>query len=161
MHEPKELFPLLAEIEDREIMKITTEVWIEVQKQRSDLDVKEIPFTLLIPTRKTLIEHTNTVTRMAYEIGKGRSDLNLNLVIAGGLLHDVGKVLTYKKDTEKTLRHPLVGAALLSRYDNLDLVHIVFTHSHEGDHLIRSKESIVVHHCDFIDFEIEKLRSSQ
>jgi hypothetical protein len=33
-------------------------------------------------------------------------------------------------------------------------MHIVATHSKEGDHVQRTTESIIFHHTDFIDFDI-------
>ncbi|HIE05905.1 MAG TPA: HD domain-containing protein [bacterium (Candidatus Stahlbacteria)] len=164
MHDPEELFPLIAEIRKKNIAEIVISVFCEVQEKRKDIDIIVIPFTLVIPTSSTLIEHTNRVTGMAYQIGRSRGDLDLDLLIGGGLLHDVGKVMTYEKkgdgfvagSLEKRLRHPFIGACLVAKHGNYDLTHIVYTHSHEGGGLTRSKEAIVINHCDFIDFEIEK-----
>ncbi|RKX71333.1 hypothetical protein DRP53_01845 [candidate division WOR-3 bacterium] len=164
MYKPEHLFPLIGRIDDSDLARIVISAWHEVQERRPGVDLKKLPFTLLIPTKRSLIDHTNAVTEMALRIGEMKGGLNLNLLIAGGLLHDIGKVLTYEKrgegylagPLEKTLRHPMVGAALIARFGNFDLVHIVYTHSHEGDNLRRSKEAIIIHHCDFIDFELEK-----
>jgi len=38
-----------------------------------------------------------------------------------------------------------------------EVMHIVATHSHEGDKVQRSIESIIFHHADFVDFDIAKL----
>jgi hypothetical protein len=35
-------------------------------------------------------------------------------------------------------------------------MHVVATHSSEGDHVKRFPESIIFHHADFIDFDIAK-----
>jgi hypothetical protein len=37
------------------------------------------------------------------------------------------------------------------------VLHIIATHSHEGDKMERSIESIIFHHADFVDFDIAKL----
>ena len=37
-----------------------------------------------------------------------------------------------------------------------EVMHIVATHSHEGDAVQRSIESIIFHHADFVDFDIAK-----
>ena len=36
-------------------------------------------------------------------------------------------------------------------------MHIVATHSHEGDKVERTIESWIFHHADFIDFDIAKV----
>lgn len=60
-------------------------------------DLEHIPFTLLVQTKTSLLEHTRRVTRMAMAVARERGDLNMDYVIAGGLLHDVGKLLEYEK----------------------------------------------------------------
>ena len=35
----------------------------------------------------------------------------------------------------------------------VDVVHIIYTHSKEGDQYERSIESIIIHHSDFLNFE--------
>ena len=86
-------------------------------------------------------------------------------LIAGALLHDVGKLLEYEMKDGKIMkskfgekmRHPAAGAQLAEECDlPKEVVHIIAAHSHEGDSMNRSPEAIIIHHCDFIDFEIKK-----
>ena len=98
-------------------------------------------------------------------VARERGDLNMDFVIAGGLLHDVGKLLEYEKRGGKVVkskggelvRHPVSGYGL-TRETNLPLEvsHIVISHSDEGEKVKRIPEAILIHHCDFIDFEIAK-----
>ena len=130
-------------------------------------DLKHIPFTLLVETRTSLLEHTRSVTRMAMAAARERRDLKMDYVIAGGLLHDVGKLLEYEKrggkvvksNSGELVRHPVSGYGL-TRETNLPLEvsHIVIAHSDEGEKVKRTPEAILIHHCDFIDFEIAKRR---
>ena len=92
-------------------------------------------------------------------------NINQDYLIAGALLHDVGKLLEYeikdgnavKSEYGKVFRHPTSGSKLAWECDLPDeIVHIIYAHSHEGDNLKRSPGAIIVHHCDFIDFEIRK-----
>lgn len=132
-------------------------------------DLNHIPFTLLVQTKTTLLEHTRSVTRMAMAVAQERRDLNMDYVIAGGLLHDVGKLLEYEKSGGKVVksrsgelvRHPVSGYGL-TREVNLpiEVSHIVISHSDEGEKVNRTPEAILIHHCDFIDFEIAKRRGS-
>ena len=132
-------------------------------------DLNHIPFTLLTKTNTTLLEHTRNVTRMAMAVARERRDLNMDYVIAGGLLHDVGKLLEYEKRGRKVVkskagelvRHPVSGYGL-TRETNMpiEVSHIVISHSDEGEKVKRTPEAILIHHCDFIDFEIAKRRET-
>ena len=88
-------------------------------------------------------------------------------LIAGALLADVGKPLEYDKDASgkvvqgkfgQQVRHPFSGVALAYKHGIPgEVMHIIATHSHEGDKMERSIESIIFHHADFVDFDIAKL----
>ena len=83
------------------------------------------------------------------------------------LLADVGKPLEYDKDTSgkviqgkfgQQVRHPFSGVALAYKHGIPgEVLHIIATHSHEGDNVERSIESIIFHHADFVDFDIAKV----
>ena len=80
---------------------------------------------------------------------------------------DVGKRHEYDKDKSgkvvqgkfgQQLRHPFSGVALAYKHGiPAEVMHIIATHSHEGDKVERSIESIIFHHADFVDFDIAKL----
>ena len=92
--------------------------------------------------------------------------VNHDHLVAGALLADVGKPLEYDKDAKgnvvkghfgEMLRHPFSGVALCHMHGvPPEVMHIVATHSHEGDTVQRSIESIIFHHADFVDFDIAK-----
>ena len=134
-------------------------------------DLKEIPFTLLIPDcPASLVTHTRAITRMAKhcceeynEMYKGEGDftLDFDLLIAGALLHDVGKIVEYeskdgkvvKSQLGKDLRHPFSGAALAMNNGLPSSVsHIIAVHAGEGDGRHRSPEAVVVNRLDFLNF---------
>ena len=97
-----------------------------------------------------------------------RDDLDVDLVIACGLLHDVGKALEYKRNPDgsatksrngELLRHPVSGAALaLEMGLPEEVAHVIAAHSKEGEFVSRLPEAILIFHCDFIDFEIAKTK---
>ncbi len=108
----------------------------------------------------------------AYTLAKYLMELNpllkfdLDAILSGGLLHDVGKVLEYdRKDGKivkgsfgKFVRHPMSGCALVLEVGlPAEIAHIVAAHSHEGDSGPRSLEANLVHHMDFINFESYKI----
>lgn len=159
-------------IEDESLKEKVLACWEEAIK-RSDFTLDElphIPFTLLIEDAPfSLITHTKAVTRTAIAIAKAmgeiygnRFDINMDYLIAGGILHDVAKVLEYEKKEGKIvkshfgkrLRHPMAGAALAYSLGlPYEVVHIIASHSKEGDFTERSTESIIIHHADFVNFE--------
>jgi putative nucleotidyltransferase with HDIG domain len=131
-------------------------------------DLCRMPFTLLIPQDAgvSLLDHTRAVTKVcaaAYEtVGSiGGVRLNRDLLVAGALLHDVGKVMemqeadgTFSKSPDgKLIRHPFSGAALcLEEGLPAEVAHIVAMHAKEGDHSRRIPEAVIVHYADFMAF---------
>lgn len=169
----KKIFPELDWIGDDSLAEKVAAVWSEAYRRGKwkDGDIDEIPFTLLVgETGITLAEHTRLVTNLCWSIAHAMKDignisLNLDHLIAGALLHDVGKLLEYKRTAAgfevsrsgKLLRHPLSGMGLAMRADlPEDVYHIIAVHSREGDGSFRSPEAIVLHHADFISFETVK-----
>ena len=165
------LWPELEWIEDANLREATAKTW-ELALERSPLtpeDLERIPFTLLVPDCKvTFMAHKRLVVHVsrdaAVQMNKFLSpDLvcDLATVIAGAILADVGKLLEYAKDGEKTvksdtgkyLRHPFTGVGLAMEAGVPDRVsHIISAHAGEGDMVTRSPEAYVVHHADFMTF---------
>jgi putative nucleotidyltransferase with HDIG domain len=161
------LFPELREIQDTGLRDGVVRAWTLALRRGGweVTDLQIIPSTLLISAETSLLEHTSRVTRMAIAAARERDDLNMDWVIAGGLLHDVGKLLEYERVDGKVrkssygelIRHPVSGYALtLEAGLPLEVAHIVLAHSWEGEKIERTPEAILIHHCDFIDFEIAK-----
>lgn len=161
----EEMFPIIKEISDHEIKERVKKCY-EIAFSRSRINnIEKMPFTLLVSNAYSFIEHVNNVARMAYEIGKIRNDVDNDILIAGSLLHDVGKLIEYeeregkffKSEIGKYIRHPVIGG-FLAMEAGLDekIVNIIVSHSHEGEFVKRCNEAIIVHHCDFIDFEIAR-----
>ncbi|HEX9654790.1 MAG TPA: HD domain-containing protein, partial [bacterium] len=92
-----------------------------------------------------------------------KTPVNRDHLVAGALLADVGKLYEYDKKDGKVvkskhgqyLRHPFSGVGLCFKYNiPEEVMHIVAVHSKEGDHFRRSPEAIILHHADFIDFDL-------
>jgi putative nucleotidyltransferase with HDIG domain len=166
-----ELWPELAWIEDAELREQTTIAWIKAF-ERSPLephDLNEIPFTLLVPNcPATFMEHKRCVVHIAKQSALAMQEflgralkIDLDTVIAGAILADVGKLLEYEKvdgevrqsDRGKALRHPFTGVALALECGIPDPVcHIIATHAAEGDLVKRTTEAYIVHHADFMSY---------
>ena len=175
-----ELFPELMEIKDATLRDQAAAVWSEAittgcgGKGWTFDELRAIPFTLLagdIDLR--YVEHLRSCARQCMAIADvlesifaDRIPINRDHLIAGSLLADVGKPLEFDKDASgkvikghfgDMLRHPFSGVALCYKHGiPPEVMHIVATHSHEGDKVQRSIESIIFHHADFVDFDIAK-----
>lgn len=160
----EKLFPELNEIKDTKLRAQVAAVWVEAAKRGSWERIDDIPFTLLITDAKSsLVAHTRRVTQMALAVADVRRDLNRDAIVAGGLLHDVGKLLEIGKSAKgfgksrsgELVRHPVSGYGLAVALGlPEEISHIIAAHSEEGDKTRRTPEAIVIHHCDFTDFEI-------
>ncbi|MDD4857350.1 MAG: HD domain-containing protein [Candidatus Krumholzibacteria bacterium] len=173
MKDWKKIFPELAWIGDVSLVQKVAKVWDEAYERggwKGD-DIDSVPFTLLVgETKITLVEHTRLVTSLCRAIAEtmknvGGIALNNDHLIAGALLHDVGKLLEYRRTADgfqvsrsgKLLRHPLSGMGLAMKGDlPEDVYHIIAVHSREGEGSYRSPEAIALHHADFIAFETIK-----
>jgi len=153
-------------IKNSDLRNKVVKVWLTVADIGGWKNLDDVPFTLLIEDSGRLTDHTKRVTNLAKCIKDQRDEnINQNYLIAGALLHDVGKLLEYamkdrkvvKSEYGKKFRHPVSGSKLAWKCDLPDeVVQIIFAHSHEGDNIDRSPEAYIVHHCDFIDFHIRK-----
>jgi putative nucleotidyltransferase with HDIG domain len=159
-------FPELTWIQDKDLRNKVVNVWKTAGDRGKWQRLQEIPFTLIFENSGLLVDHTKRITILVRNVGNTREEhLNKDHLIAGALLHDVGKLLEYEMKDGKIIkskfgekmRHPAAGAQLAEEC-NLpkEVVHIIAAHSHEGDSMNRSPEAIIIHHCDFIDFEIKK-----
>jgi putative nucleotidyltransferase with HDIG domain len=169
----KSLFPELDWISDPSLRDKVERTWNEACARGGwgDDEIESIPFTMLVATGGvSLIDHTRLVTRICRRAAEaiaemGTVPLDRDTLMAGALLHDVGKLLEYRAEkgafavskTGKLLRHPISGLGLAMRNDLPEEVcHIIAVHSREGEGSYRSPEAIVLHHADFIAFETIK-----
>lgn len=166
------LIPEFELIKDSGLRKKTVLVWQEAVK-RSDWkmeDLAEMPFTLLIEnTPVNLIQHTRAVALCCLKVAEilikeyeERISINLDYLLSGALLHDVGKLFEYKREGKKfikskegkLMRHPISGASFASQFGlPQEIIHIIAAHSKEGDGSRHTVEAIIVNHADFLNFE--------
>ena len=168
----KRLWPEIDWITDLQLREQVIQTWINAL-ERSPLkaeDLNQIPFTLLVPNCPiTFMEHKRCVVHIARESAlameafMGRAlPIDLDTVIAGAILADVGKLLEYEIGPDgqsrqskrgEALRHPFTGVALAMGCGVPDAVcHIIAAHAAEGDLVKRTTEAFIVHHADFMAF---------
>jgi putative nucleotidyltransferase with HDIG domain len=170
-----EIIPEFSEIEDEDLRKRALAVWEEalsIGGWNID-DLKRMPYTLLVEDVDiSFPEHVSTVCRLCMamqdvlaEVYADRYEIDRDTLIAGALLADVGKLIEFREEDGEYkwasmyqyLRHPFTGVGLCFKHNIPEAVmHIVATHSWEGDKFKRRPESIIFHHADFTDFDLTK-----
>ena len=171
-----QLFPSLMKISDKSLREKVAAVWNEaITTGWTFAELRAVKFTLLAgDIDMTFVEHLNSCARQCIAIADVLESsfrcgipIQRDYLIAGALLADVGKPLEYAKNASgkviqgpfgQQLRHPFSGVALAYKHGiPAEVMHIIATHSHEGDKVERSIESIIFHHADFVDFDIAKV----
>ena len=168
-----EVVPEFELIEDQDLREKSIQVWVAAMERSGWTadDLLEMPFTLLInPCPASYIEHVRAVTltavraaRLFGEIYGDRVPINMDYLVSGGLLHDIGKLLEYEERDDgmtvqthsgKLMRHPFSGAALAYEFGlPAEVQHIIAAHAGEGDKVKRSPEATIINKADFMSFE--------
>ncbi len=167
----EKLWPELDWIADADLRDAVARTW-ERALEQSPLtaeDLETIPFTLLIAgCPVTFMEHKRCVVHIARHAAEAMKafmghalPVDMDTVIAGAILADVGKLLEYEKAGGETvqsqrgrfLRHPFTGVALAAECGVPDRVcHVIAAHAGEGDLVKRTTEATIVHHADFMAY---------
>ena len=167
-----EIWPEINWIKDDALREKTLDAWTYAIEQSplEPKDLEEIPFSLLIKDCNiSFMNHKRTCVQLAVDLAKTMMEnfgdeinVNMDVMISGAILIDVGKLLEYEmkdgklstSDYGKVVRHPFSGVAIAARFGlPPEVQHIIGTHSKEGDLGKRTVESIIVHHADFVSFE--------
>ncbi len=119
-----------------------------------------------------LLHHTVSMTRLAYAMGKAIGGVDMDLILAGALLHDIGKLkeisseLGFPYTTEgRLLGHISIGAMEIDEVARTIpelpadkrhmLLHIILSHHGEQEKgspiPCATKEAFIVHYADEVD----------
>jgi len=156
----------------RESVISTYEIAIKKSKFTTVEELKNMPFTLLTTCYGiSFIDHTLAVTYGAYHLAMAQKEhfkkipykINFDHLIAGALLHDVGKILEIEPDGKggfrksrngKLLRHPMSGLVVASEAGVPDeVLNIIACHAKEGEGAPKVVETIFIHQADFATFD--------
>ena len=128
-----------------------------------------------------LLEHSLGMVSAAGQLATVYTGIDRDLLVAGALLHDIGKVEEYSigadidfTDEGRLLGHIVLGVRLLERYISrlpgfpeelkLKLLHMVVSHhgQYEWQSPKRPKflEAALLHHLDMIDAEVDMFSSA-
>ncbi len=168
-----ELWPEIQWITNQDLRQKTAMVWQKALEKSvlSPRDLNRIPFTLLCgPDLKvTFMDHKRAVVHIARDSGNKMNEffgddlpVDMDVLISGAILADVGKLLEYVLDDQgkavqgsygKLLRHPFSGVSLAESCGiPPEVCHIIAAHAGEGDMIKRTTEAYIVHHADFMTF---------
>ncbi|MBA3045461.1 MAG: HDIG domain-containing protein [Candidatus Thermoplasmatota archaeon] len=164
----------LKQIKNKKMRDMTVKVWVDGCKQGGWTTVKQLekmPYTLLTETYGiNFIEHTIAVTRGAMELAKAQLDtyrkmpykIDMDRLIVGGLLHDIGKLVETEPDGKggyrkshagKCLRHPVSGTVMVKMAGFSDeIANTIACHAKEGEGAPQCIETVFIHQADFATF---------
>jgi len=163
--------PEIEWIKDAALRQGAVEAWAIALQKSSFGRVRDIPGEanpgIMVMRRGGQDVHLRGVTKLAaastdyFAEVHPEAVIDRDIVVAGGLCHDVGKAWECDPRNQKrwredpslvgrpSLRHPVYGAYIcLTAGLPESVAHIAACHSPEGDNVKRSLECIIVHEAD-------------
>ena len=162
------LFPEVNEIQDADLRERVIDAWLLALKDSQWERIEDLPW---IPGRAefvTNVQHTRGVARIGMAIAKTLLNgtdiapnitIDMDIVIAGCLLHDLGKLLEYasppnlsgaKTPLGEYMRHHILGAHLAIKAGvPAEVIHCIESHR-EAKSFERSYEAKIVHYSDIL-----------
>ncbi|HVO67544.1 MAG TPA: HD domain-containing protein [Syntrophales bacterium] len=122
-----------------------------------------------------LLEHTLSVIRLLDQINKHYKGINRDLLITGGLLHDIGKIYEYSYDSifdysdqGRLIGHIVIGIEMLDakiaaledfpEQLAMELRHLILSHHGTQDFgspkRPKTMEALIVHYIDDLDAKV-------
>jgi 3'-5' exoribonuclease len=121
------------------------------------------------------LEHTLSVVRLLEKVAEHYPNLNKDMLIAGGILHDIGKIYEFSydqlidySDEGRLIGHIVMGVEMLDKKIDaipdfpaqlsLELRHILLSHHGEFEFgspkRPKTLEALVVHYIDDLDAKL-------
>ena len=158
LEEVQKLFPEADQISDPQLRRKVLHTWWEAWKLSRFQKVEQTPFLEGALADINNVEHTRAVTALSIQFARTMEEflgiqVNMDYLIAGALLHDLGKLFEYcgsPTDLGRLFTHG-ISAVLISAKEDLPLevIHIIVAHSLEGQFMKRTPEAVIVHYMDF------------
>jgi len=166
------IFPEIAEIKGKKLKELTVKALLVAIDKGGwhSQNISKAPVTMNWKTSCTLIEHIRKVTQACiadYNIlnkfyKENGVEFDRDTVICGALLHDIGKFTEFSlkggkvihSENSNLMRHPLSGAIIAAGAGLPDkIVHLIATHSFEGEKSNQTAESYFVRSIDDFVFK--------
>ena len=174
----KKLVSFINSINDEKIKNLLEDIFINDEKIKKRFLNAPAAMTVHHAYKGGLIVHTLKVTELSLKISETYTNINKDILIAGALLHDIGKIYEYEikpYGIEKTpegelFGHINIGANLVinksKKINELnkeyidEIAHIILSHHGEIEYgspiLPKTIESLIVHFADNIDSKIQQ-----
>lgn len=174
---------LLNQISNKALRQQVIETWVQGCHQggwKTLSQLEKMPFTLATdPQGITFLEHTKAVTEGALGLAQAQENnynkmpymINRDRLIAGGLLHDIGKLMEIESDGRggwrmsqngRCMRHPISGVILAAEAGlPPDVLNVIACHAKEGEGANQVVETLLVHQADFATFTPLVMRTTQ
>lgn len=165
----------LSRISDPDLRQKVVAVWVLGCREgnwQSVEELKKLPFTQLTDTKGiSLIEHTIAVTEGAWALFQAQLSsyqtmpykVNSDRLVAGALLHDVGKLVETEPDGKggyrtsqsgRCARHPISGSMLAYKVGlPMEVINTIACHAKEGEGRPQVVETVFIHQADFATFD--------
>lgn len=160
------LFPEINLIQDEDLRGKVVRAWVKAWEYGGWERIEQAPLVIkAVKKEEAGVEHIRTVAKMARALAEIIRDfsqvpINMDYVLAGALLHDVGKALEYAPEgaaplAGEMLRHPISGAFIALEVGlPLEMAHIIATHSVEGTYVSQTLEATLVSFADYASFDV-------
>ena len=166
----RELFPEVAQISDEKLAAEVVNIWAEVWKESPWERIEDVPKNPeTVKLKFGLVAHTRSVTLQAIAVAQAAQQFygisaNMDLLIAGALLHDVSKMLEYgpkpdggagKTQHGKLIQHGIYGAVKSFEHGlPTELNHMIVSHTAQSAHHPKTLECIILHYVDYADTDV-------
>jgi putative nucleotidyltransferase with HDIG domain len=170
------VIPEFGLIEDEDLRSKALQAWaaeLEKYGYKPD-DLERMPFTTLVEDNPiSLASHMRSLAKQSAACAdlingdyNGALTVSKDVLVAGALLHDIGKVGGMERvggkftesRRERLLHHSFSGVGILMAAGLPDeVVHAVALHSKDGEGRRETPEAVILHHIDFMNYEALKL----
>ena len=163
----RQLFPEVGEIGNAELADKVVEIWVETWHASEWDKIEDAPKNPENVGDRKLIPHVRAVTREAVDVARSIEEfhginVDMDLLIAGSLLHDVSKLVEYgpkngsagKTTVGKLVQHGVYGAAkVIEKGLPPELTHMVVSHTTGSNKPPSTLECAILHYVDYADFD--------
>ncbi len=162
------LFPEVERIVDRELAEKVLAIWSNVLDESEWERIEDVPKNPVFASESdTLLRHTQSVIRMAMAVAQVVTDVygravDMDLLIASAVLHDVCKLREYSKDGisefGKLMQHGVYSAVKGFEFGlPLKMNHILLTHTKKSTVPPQTVEGLILHYVDYMDSDITRM----
>jgi putative nucleotidyltransferase with HDIG domain len=164
----------LERISDLSIREKVIETWCKASQEggwKSIEELRELPFTVVTdPQGISLLQHTKAATEGAVALVKIQMEIistfpcvDMDILVAGALLHDINKVVMFERDEKNLFRkkegHSVNASSFpgikIARETGLpdDIVGVIEYECRQALGDPPNVEAILIHHADMTTFD--------